>query len=62
MKMIVGKTFVDIDGKKTEAIDALPKIDWKIVAGEIKTSKLAKTRHERARLLKIYRELGGSYN
>ena len=55
------KTFVDIDDKKTKTLDALLKIDKKIAAGEIEKSELAKARCERARLLKKYRELGGSY-
>ena len=56
----LGEIFVDIFDEKMETLDALLKTDRKIAAGEIEKSELA--RRKQVRLLKKYRELGGSYD
>ena len=52
----LGETFIEINVKKTEALDRLLELDCKLGSGEIKKSK--DVIRERNKLIKRYRNLG----
>lgn len=52
----LGETFIEINVKKTEALDRLLELDCKLGSGEIKKSE--DVIRERNKLIKRYRNLG----
>ena len=52
----LGETFIEINVKKTEALDRLLELDCKLGSGEIKKSE--DVIRERNKLIKRYRDLG----
>ena len=52
----LGETFIEINVKKTEALDRLLELDCKLGSGEIKKSE--DVTRERNKLIKRYRNLG----
>lgn len=52
----LGETFIEINVKKTEALDRLLELDCKLGSGEIKKS--GDVIRERNKLIKRYRNLG----
>ena len=52
----LGETFIEINVKKTEALDRLLELDCKLSSGEIKKSE--DVIRERNKLIKRYRNLG----
>ena len=52
----LGETFIEINVKKTEALDRLLELDCKLGSGEIKKSE--DVTRERKKLIKRYRNLG----
>ena len=55
----LGETFIEINVKKTEALDRLLELDCKLGSGEIKKSE--DVTRERNKLIKRYRNLGWQY-
>ena len=52
----LGETFIEINVKKTEALDRLLELDCKLGSGEIKKSE--DVTRERNKLIKRYRNVG----
>ena len=56
----LGEIFVDIDNEKTETLDKVLDLDRKLASRKI--LKNASITHERNKLAKKYRSLGGNYD